>query len=65
MQCSINLYCGLSDCHNFIAITIKGHCNFYKLKYRKFRFYKNFNAENFNHSVSMVAFHSIHIAEDI
>ena len=57
---TINVDIGVSDCHNFIATTIREQCNESKVKYANFRSYKHFNEDNFNQDILKIPFHSYH-----
>lgn len=62
---TINFNCGLSDCHNMIATSLKESCKLANKKKVTFRSYKNFNAAEFNEELSQVPFHVAHIFDDV
>ena len=62
---TINFNCGLSDCHNMIATSLKESCNPVEKKKVTFRSYKNFNEAELNDELSQVPFHVAHIFDDV
>ena len=59
----MNFNCGLSDCHNIIATSLRESCN--KIEKVTFRSYKNFDEAQLNEDVSRVPFHVAHIFDDV
>ena len=59
----INFNCGLSDCHNMIATSLKESCN--PLKKVIFRSFKTFNEAELNDELSQVPFHVAKIFDDV
>ena len=62
---TINFNCGLSDCHNMIATSLKESCNPVEKKKVTFHSYKNFNEAVLNDELSQVPFHVAHIFDDV
>ena len=61
---TINFNCGLSDCHNMIATSLRESCNKMVKKKVTFRSYKNFDEAQLNDDLSRVPFHVAHIFDD-
>ena len=62
---TVNFSCGLSDCHNMVATSLKESCSVTETKKVTFRSYKNFNEAELNEELSRVPFHVAHIFDDI
>ena len=62
---TINLNCGLSDCHNMICTNLKEQCDPVMKKKVIFRSYKIFDEQQFNDDLSRVPFHVAQIFDDI
>ena len=62
---TVNFNCGLSDCHNFIATSLREQCQAVSRKRVKFRSYKIVDETKFNEDLSNVPFHIAHVFDDI
>ena len=62
---TVNFSCGLSDCHNMVATSLKESCSVTETKKVTFRSYKNFNEAELNEELSRVPFHVAHIFDDM
>ena len=57
---TVNFNCGLSDCHNMIATSLRESCNKTEKKKVTFRSYKNFDEAQLNDDLSRVPFQVAH-----
>ena len=57
---TVNFNCGLSDCHNMIATSLRVSCNKTEKKKVTFRSYKNFDEAQLNDDLSRVPFQVAH-----
>ena len=57
----MNFNCGLSDCHNMVATSLRKSCNVTENKRETLRSYKNFDDGQLNNDLSWVPFHVAHI----
>ncbi len=54
---SVNVFCGFSDHHNFVACVTRAHVPLKKPRKIKYRSLKNFDSETFKQEVSYIPFH--------
>ena len=62
---TVNFNCGLSDCHNMIATSLRESCKKNEKKKVTFRSYKNFDEAQLNDDLSRVPFQVAHTFDDV
>ena len=62
---TVNFNCGLSDCHNMIATSLRESCNKTEKKKVTFRSYKSFDEAQLNDDLSRVPFQVAHTFDDV